>query len=907
MMAAPDEGDVGYDETLSPSPEASSGVDPAAVTQPSSHVGEGRDLGARPASDKLQRAVARAKIAGNLFATDERVKLGRYHLLELVGAGGMGVVWAAWDPELDRRVAIKLVKATMAAARDRILLEGQALAKLSHPNVVPVFDVGVVEEQVYLVMEYVRGKNLRAYCKEPRTVREIVAVYRDAALGLAAAHHAGLIHRDFKPDNAIRGDDGRVRVLDFGLARGEARPGKGDAGDESPEPSSDLTRGAGTPRYMPPEQAEGRELSPAVDQYAFCVSLREALVGRNADHQDADVPGWLDAIITRGTAREVAARFPSMDDVLRALARDPRTVWRRRAIVTGALGLAAGAFVIGSVRSSSDEPERCVGGKAEIAKVWTDAVRGQLGERLAKLSAFAAEEAPGVLDDLGRYAGGWELAHRDACQANVRGELPEQIYERTVACFARAKFSLGAVVDVLGTAPAEKMPEAIVAARSLPDATRCATDAPLSLVALPSPAIAGQVTSADKAVEEARVLALAGSEKAEAASVAALERAERLGYLPLVARAQLARGMSLMVNDLERAATTFGDSVNAAVEAGDDTVAVEAFARRVYVTAITSSDKARTDVLPLASLVDAIAKRSGTAPEARALLYMNLGTAHVSGGDRDGARRWFEQSRQVTEGTRASSPELLVLPANTALVTDDPEQRRALLRQSVDALAGALGPTHPKTLTASMRLAVNTPNGDAAASVLGEACEAYDRLHPHFQGDIADCMYELGWLELGLGRREDARRHFARSEELSSVTSPEAFIVSARELSGMYLERRADIAAKAEEVAKATAKGEPWAQYFTADAYTICGMAAEESTDLAAARRCYRAGIVAGEGFVKAFPVFYDRRLAYLRARLALSLPAGQGRDVAAAALAWYETAGGYDEMVARLRPLIAE
>src|SRR5258705_13339694 len=137
-------------------------------------------------------------------AKREHVKLGRYHLLELVGAGGMGVVWGAWDPELERRVAIKLVKATLQARRDRMLREGQALAKLSHPNVVPVYDVGVVDDQGYLVMEWVRGENLRAYCKQPRTVREIVSVYRAAGEGSFSAHSAGLIDSDFKPDNARR-------------------------------------------------------------------------------------------------------------------------------------------------------------------------------------------------------------------------------------------------------------------------------------------------------------------------------------------------------------------------------------------------------------------------------------------------------------------------------------------------------------------------------------------------------------------------------------------------------------------------------------------------------------------------------------------------------------------------------
>src|SRR5215467_686175 len=173
----------------------------------------------RPDADKLARQVARARIGNKLFAKTEKVNLGRYHLLEMVGAGGMGVVWGAWDPELERRVAIKLLDATIPAARDRIVHEGQALARLSHPNVVPIYDVGVVDDQVYLVMEWVRGQNLRHYCREPHTVGELIAVYRAAGEGLAAAHRAGLIHRDFKPENAMLGDDGRVRVLDFGLAR----------------------------------------------------------------------------------------------------------------------------------------------------------------------------------------------------------------------------------------------------------------------------------------------------------------------------------------------------------------------------------------------------------------------------------------------------------------------------------------------------------------------------------------------------------------------------------------------------------------------------------------------------------------------------------------------------------------
>jgi serine/threonine protein kinase len=350
-----------------------------AATVPGGDARSGDALGERPGGDQLVRAVARARIADALFAANEPVKLGRYQLLEVVGTGGMGVVWGAWDPELDRRVAIKLLNATIQAARERIVREGQALARLSHPNVVPIYDVGVVDDRVYLVMEWVRGHSLRRFGSAPRTVAELVAVYRAAGQGLAAAHRASLIHRDFKPENAILGDDGRVRVLDFGLARGEVRvTGDGDAASGS----EDLTRGAGTPRYMAPEQADGTAVTPAVDQYALCVSLREALVGRRGDGQPAELPGWLARVLDRGTA-PAADRYPSIDELLHALARDPVTVRRRRLVAAGAIAAVAAAFLVGTQRAAAPEAERCLGGAGELAGSWSPAVRSRLAAHMA--------------------------------------------------------------------------------------------------------------------------------------------------------------------------------------------------------------------------------------------------------------------------------------------------------------------------------------------------------------------------------------------------------------------------------------------------------------------------------------------------------------------------------------------
>jgi serine/threonine protein kinase len=219
---------------------------------------------ARPI-DSPALMLARARVGGALFGA--AVGLGRFRVLDRLGGGGMGVVYAAYDPQLDRGVALKTLHVPRVG-RELALSEAKALARLAHPNIVPVFDVGIEGEHVYIVMELVRGKTLREWVKG-KSQREILDVYRQAGHALAAAHGAGLVHRDFKPDNAIVGTDGRVRVIDFGLAC-----------EAATDATTVATRqAAGTPRYMAPEQAAGAPVTAAADQYSFGVSLDEALRG----------------------------------------------------------------------------------------------------------------------------------------------------------------------------------------------------------------------------------------------------------------------------------------------------------------------------------------------------------------------------------------------------------------------------------------------------------------------------------------------------------------------------------------------------------------------------------------------------------------------------------------------------
>ncbi len=294
---------------------------------------------------------------GELAALAPLREISRYVVLEELGAGAMGVVYKAHDPDLGRMVAIKLVHAGSTPARStRLLREAQAIARVAHPNIVAIYDVGLVEDQVFIAMEYVEGQRLRDWMSAgPRTLREILHVFEQCARGLAAAHDAGLVHRDFKPENVLFGNDGRVRVVDFGLVRwaeDEDGPPITEAGilalDQSITPAG---AAVGTPRYMSPEQIRARPVGAAADQFSYFVCLYEAVTAQRPFLGDnmavlmravtggevrpfpatCVAPRWLRAAIERGLAVDPGDRWPSMHSVVAELGRD-READRRSAL-----------------------------------------------------------------------------------------------------------------------------------------------------------------------------------------------------------------------------------------------------------------------------------------------------------------------------------------------------------------------------------------------------------------------------------------------------------------------------------------------------------------------------------------------------------------------------------------------
>jgi tRNA A-37 threonylcarbamoyl transferase component Bud32 len=347
------------------------------------------DLATDSVAATFQRAPAPAPSELPRRPTTSGDRIGRYLVLSPLGAGGMGVVFAAWDPQLGRKIALKLLRTSVAMsskdARSRLRREAQAIAQLSHPHVVSIYDVGTTEDgALYIAMEFVEGDTLTSWLRAyPRTWREILDVFRQAARGLLAAHSVGLLHRDFKPDNVLVGGDGRVRVTDFGLARSVLLPEEVSQVHAVGAIALDAALTAtgtvlGTPRYMPPEQLMGPDLDARSDQFSFCVALYEALYGRHPlpggtsvrmlDHGEralappagSTVPAALGRAVLRGLERDRARRFPSMGALIDELEVRPRSrsPLRTPALIAAATLLIGGttAAVVVQQRAPSEQP-----------------------------------------------------------------------------------------------------------------------------------------------------------------------------------------------------------------------------------------------------------------------------------------------------------------------------------------------------------------------------------------------------------------------------------------------------------------------------------------------------------------------------------------------------------------------
>ena len=613
--------------------------------------------------------------------------LGRYALLRKLGEGGMGVVFSAYDEELDRKVAIKLLRARDQGERaaSRMQREAQAMARLSHPNVVQVYDAKLVGGQLFVAMEYVSGKTLREWARgdedgekdrSQKTWREIVAMYVQAGEGLAAAHAAGIVHRDFKPDNVLVGDDGRPRVLDFGLAARNDAPDDGarvsgahasltdSVRNESAKlRSTDLQLTAegtliGTPAYMSPEQHLRQAADFRSDQFSFCVALYEALYGERpfpgatlGELRSAvfggrlrepppgrKVPGWLRRVLLRGLSVAPEQRWPDMPALLAALAADPgRARWRWLA----GLGVVALVGVtIGSVlQQRAASASMCRGADDRLAAVWGPE-RAAAVERALRATgqAYASATWSRVQEQIDLYVGTWRKEYVDTCEATwVRGEQSAELLDLRMACLSGGLEELGALVDVLAAADAKVVERAVQAVAGLRPLRRCAELTPLRALAPPPPAVAAavqevrsklaQVRAEDAAGRYKRGLALAGE---------AVAAGEATGYAPVLVEALLARGrMEEGLGSYDDAARTLVDAYARAEALGHGEAKAEA---AVWLVRITGDRQSReTDAALWARIGAAVLDGLGRPAEPQIEHLAAVGSMHTRFGRLDEA------------------------------------------------------------------------------------------------------------------------------------------------------------------------------------------------------------------------------------------------------------------------------
>ncbi|HVT10372.1 MAG TPA: serine/threonine-protein kinase [Polyangia bacterium] len=591
-------------------------------------------VGRGTADEETARASGRAgKAVAARLAPGARV--GRYQILGLIARGGMGEVYAAYHPELDRRIALKMVFGPRDWGLDRqrrLLREAQIIARLNHPNIVTVHDARTVGERVYVAMEFVDGQTIAAWLRETeRSWQQIVDAFVSAGRGLAAAHAANVVHRDFKPQNVMIGRDGRVRVMDFGLARPLRCADEIPIVPEVPLAVNDVTSttvGAvvGTPAYMAPEQLNGHPADTRSDQFSFCVAFHEAIYGvrpsagtTSGVRPVARIPPWLKRVIRRGLDPDPRKRFGSMEELLRAIERGRNRV-RRRLVLLVAGGLILIAAAVGG-RAAKARQFACTPPQGRLEAVWP--AREAEGTRRASihrlLLSSGIPDAGGIWNRLERLlddrARSWVAMYRDACEAtHLRGEQSTEVLDLRMTCLNDTLDETRASADGLLNSEPGAVQRALATANELTPIQRCADVKSLRLqVPLPAePVQRAQVGRLQQRLNDADALeGLRYSAKAEQQIQAVLPAVRALGYAPLLGQALQRLGANqTRLERFAQARTSLEEALFVSESARDDLTAAKAADNLGFIaTVATDYDEARRWLRLAESILDRINAR----------------------------------------------------------------------------------------------------------------------------------------------------------------------------------------------------------------------------------------------------------------------------------------------------------
>ncbi len=769
--------------------------------------------------DKVDADRLRALVGARLFGgAADPVKIGRFTVLKRLGAGGMGVVYAAYDDQLDRKVAIKLLRRMGPgdAHAQRLMREAQALARLSHPNVIQVYEVGTHEGQVFVAMEFVKGHTLGDW-KPDASFAEVLEVYGQAGRGLAAAHAAGLVHRDFKPDNVLVGEDGRARVLDFGLARsaGETEPDLTDeelsnagidtSGDSFDSPLTQTGAIMGTPAYMAPEQHLGRATDHRTDQFAFCIALWERLYGERPysgkslgelalnvttgkvvdPPSSRRVPAWVRRALHRGLATHPSDRYASMDELLAVLDRDPRRLRRVAIGVAAAVGLALGAFVA----FGGGDQVACDNSAQQLHGVWDDGVRDKVHAAFESTGVPYADDAwlrtRRLLDE---YTTRWVEMHQSACEsAVVRSETSEELYGQQLVCLSQRLQEVKQLGRVLADADAAMVRKSVQAVEQLPSLDDCTDQAMLELLEVP----VDEETRRKREAIDAKI-ARAGSESALGRYEAALELAQEAveearaaGHDKSIARALLIRGrIEAKLSEWASARESLREAQRVADRSGADRARAEAAIQLVWVVGTLEPDYEES--LSMAEDASAALDRLGEAPLMRAELANYLGSLATNQGRYEDGIRHHAEALEIRERELGDSHTTVGISLNNLGNAYDRagklDEAEDYLQRALGIFEDTLGSEHTYVAytvnnLGNIALQKGGPPGTPEARVAAERAEPYyrrsiqirernfGRNHP----SMATTVHNLALCLLGQGKYIDALETFRRAIRIKEV------------------------------------------------------------------------------------------------------------------------------------------
>ena len=603
-------------------------------------------------------------------------------VIDQLGEGGMGVVLHAYDPDLHRRVALKLLPADTASGETtvRLFREAQAMARLSHPNVATIYEVGLVDDQVFLAMELIDGVTLDDWLgDEQRPTDELLGVFAGAGAGLAAAHAAGLVHRDFKPTNVVIDSVQRPRVLDFGLARPAPRAAQMSAPDTTVDAQGPLDQtithaGAvlGTPAYMSPEQYLGQAVDARSDQFSFCVVLYEAFWGRRpfdtktlpdltADdvktvlevQPKRETPAAVRRAVERGLQPRRRDRFESMAELLTALQPAPRRGRQLLALVGMSAVTAVSLLVLWA--SSPHSGDVCPNPIGELTGIWDGARKAAIkrGFRSTK-RPYARKAFDNVTRALDDYTARWLIQRRAACVAtHVRKQQSAQLLDLRNQCLDRRLAVVASLSRQFADNPSgDVVDHAREAVARLPSLDYCKDGKALTAV-LPPPADAATraaVRSFREAIDRARALARTGRYKPALAMMRPLmAQIEATGYKPVIAEARLILGILEGKDGRPKvAAPLLRKAAIDAAWAKHDRVAAEAW---IQLLNMLSHNGDFVAALALVPMVKAGLARAGAEPALWARFHDTVGLIYSRKGDYKAARPHHERARAMLEKT----------------------------------------------------------------------------------------------------------------------------------------------------------------------------------------------------------------------------------------------------------------